>query len=95
MRRGNSGMFLANKRSKQHVTVKSTGAHDAALRKTSEGRSIMNGLDQIIITIWFLPVVLFIVMPLCIGAVWLPISLMIKLVRRETYGLRYAESAPE
>lgn len=51
----------------------------------------MNGLDQIIIVMWFFPVVLFIIMPLFIGAVWLPVSLMIKLVRREAYELRQAE----
>lgn len=53
----------------------------------------MNVLDQIIVIIWFLPVALFIVIPLCIGAVWLPISLMMRLVRREAYGLRHAEPA--
>lgn len=53
----------------------------------------MYGLDQIVVIMWFLPVVLFIVMPLCVGAIWLPISLMIRLVRRESYELRYAETA--
>jgi len=51
----------------------------------------MNGLDQIIVVMWFFPVVLFIIIPLCIGAVWLPVSLMIKLVRRESYELRHAQ----
>lgn len=53
----------------------------------------MSGLDQIIVVMWFFPVVLFIIMPLCIGAVWLPISLMIKFFRRESYQLRHAELA--
>ena len=43
----------------------------------------MNGLDQIIVYLWFLPVVLFIVIPLCVGVVWWPVSLFIKLIRRE------------
>ena len=43
----------------------------------------MNGLDQVVVYMWFLPVVLFIVMPLCVGAVWWPISLFVKTVRRE------------
>ena len=43
----------------------------------------MNGLDQVVVYMWFLPVVIFIVMPLCVGAVWWPISLFFKLVRRE------------
>lgn len=51
----------------------------------------MNGLDQIIVIMWFLPVVLFIVMPLCVGTIWLPISLMIKLVRREAVQSRQTE----
>ena len=53
----------------------------------------MNGLDQIIIIMWFLPVVLFIVMPLGIGAVWLPISLIRGLVRREAGHYRQPELA--
>lgn len=55
----------------------------------------MNGLDQIVIAMWFLPVVIFIVMPLCIGAVWLPISLLIRLVRREAFHYRQTEMAPK
>lgn len=47
------------------------------------GGSEMNGLAQVVVYMWFLPMVLFIVMPLCIGAVWWPISLFFKLVRRE------------
>lgn len=44
----------------------------------------MNGLDQIIVALWFLPVALFIVIPLCLGALWLPLSLLYKLVARES-----------
>lgn len=43
----------------------------------------MNGLDQIVVALWFLPVVLFVVVPLCMGIIWLPISLFYKLVQRE------------
>lgn len=31
----------------------------------------MNELDQIIVCLWFLPVVLFIIIPLCVGCVGL------------------------
>jgi len=51
----------------------------------------MNGLDQVVVYMWFLPVVLFIVMPLCVGAVWWPISLFVKIVRREEAQERVAE----
>lgn len=34
----------------------------------------MNGLDQIIVALWFLPVVLFIVIPLAVTCLWLVIS---------------------
>ncbi len=51
----------------------------------------MNGLDQVVVYMWFLPVVLFIVMPLCVGAVWWPISLFFKIVRREETQERLAE----
>ena len=51
----------------------------------------MNGMDQIIVYLWFLPVVLFIVIPLCVGAVWWPVSLFIKLIRREAAHDRSAE----
>ena len=51
----------------------------------------MNGLDQVVVYMWFLPVVLFIVMPLCVGAVWWPISLFVKTVRREEAQERVAE----
>lgn len=55
----------------------------------------MNGLDQIVIAMWFLPVALFIVMPLCIGAVWLTISLIMRLVHREAFHYRQTEPAPK
>jgi uncharacterized membrane protein YqiK len=51
----------------------------------------MSGLDQVVVYMWFLPVVLFIVMPLCVGAVWWPISLFVKIVRREEAQERVAE----
>ena len=51
----------------------------------------MNGLDQVVVYMWFLPVVLFIGMPLCVGAVWWPISLFVKTVRREEAQERVAE----
>lgn len=51
----------------------------------------MNRLDQVVVYMWFLPVVLYIVMPLCVGAVWWPISLFVKIVRREEAQERVAE----
>ena len=51
----------------------------------------MNGLDQVVVYMWFFPVVLFIVMPLCVGAVWWPISLFVKIVRRKEAQERVAE----
>lgn len=51
----------------------------------------MSGLDQVVVYMWFLPVVLYIVMPLCVGAVWWPISLFVKIVRREEAQERVAE----
>ncbi len=55
----------------------------------------MNGLDQVVIYLWFLPVVLFIVIPLCIGAVWWPVSLIVKLIRREAAQERSLELVSE
>ena len=43
----------------------------------------MNGLDQVVVYMWFLPVILFIVMPLCVGAAWWPILLFFKIIQRE------------
>ena len=31
----------------------------------------MNGLDQVIISLWFLPVVLFVILPLFVGCFWI------------------------
>jgi len=42
----------------------------------------MNGLDQLIVTLWFLPVILFIVLPLCLSCMWGIISLLISPFRR-------------
>lgn len=53
----------------------------------------MNGLDQIIVALWFLPVVLFIVIPLCLGALWLPVSLLNKLAARESEPIRRMQAA--
>ncbi|MEE4165789.1 MAG: hypothetical protein V2I35_07315 [Desulfocapsaceae bacterium] len=30
----------------------------------------MNGLDQVVVVMWFIPVVLFIVIPLCLTVFW-------------------------
>lgn len=43
----------------------------------------MNGIDQVLIALWFLPVVLFIIAPLFLGFVWAPISLFIGFLKRE------------
>ena len=51
----------------------------------------MNGLGQVVVYMWFLPVVFFVVMPLCVGAVWWPFSLFVKIVRREEAQERVAE----
>ena len=58
-----------------------------------KGGSEMNGLDQIIVFLWFLPVVVFIIIPLCVGIVWWPVSLFFKLIRREAEHERRAELA--
>ena len=42
----------------------------------------MFGVDQLIVALWFLPVVLFIVLPLGIGCVWGFISVLISLFRQ-------------
>lgn len=54
----------------------------------------MNGLDQVVVSLWFLPVVLFIIMPLSVGVVWLPISLFIRLIHREAAQDRQVEVLP-
>lgn len=36
----------------------------------------MNALDQVVIALWFLPVVLFIIIPLCITCLWGVLSLL-------------------
>jgi len=60
---------------------------------SAKGGIDMNGLDQIVVALWFLPVVLFIIMPLCIGIVWLPISLFIKLFQRDTVTMSQMQTA--
>ena len=44
--------------------------------KLIEGGVKMNGIDQLIVALWFLPVVLFIVLPLAVGCVWGFISVL-------------------
>ena len=41
----------------------------------------MIGIDEIIVALWFLPVVLFIVIPLTMTCVWLVISPIVALFR--------------
>ena len=36
----------------------------------------MNGLDQVVVALWFLPVVLFILVPLCLTVLWGIVSLL-------------------
>ena len=43
----------------------------------------MNELDQIIVCLWFLPVVLFIIIPLCVGFVGLVFYLFNTLLDKE------------
>lgn len=54
----------------------------------------MNGLDQVVVYMWFLPVVIFIVIPLCVGVVWWPISLFVKMIQREAAQERAPEIVP-
>ena len=44
----------------------------------------MIGIDELIVALWFLPVVLFIVMPLALTCLWLAISPVIVLFRAAT-----------
>ena len=44
----------------------------------------MNGLDQFIVALWFLPVILFIVLPLGIGCVWGIVSALFSPFRQTT-----------
>ena len=43
----------------------------------------MSELDQVIVCLWFLPVVLFIVIPLCVGFVWLVFHLFKTIFHKE------------
>ena len=77
-----------------------TGTIAATRRRTQQlkliwGECEMNGLDQVVVFMWFLPAVLFIVMPLCVGVVWLPISLFLKLLQREAVHDRAVETVGE
>jgi hypothetical protein len=60
---------------------------------TVQGGTEMIGVDQFIVYLWLLPVVLFIVIPLCVSAVWWPVSLLIKLIQREAEEERSREFA--
>ena len=53
----------------------------------------MNGLDQIVVALWFLPVIVFIIVPLCMGCIWLPFSLLFRINQRETITLRQTQQA--
>ncbi len=53
----------------------------------------MNGLDQIVVGLWFFPVIFFIIIPLCIGTIWLPFSLLAKFIQREATLESYSETA--
>lgn len=52
----------------------------------------MNGLDQVIIALWCLPVVLFIIVPLIIGFVWMPISFFVEFIQRRAEHERQFQS---
>ena len=64
----------------QPSILQSTGEHrlwqPERWLKILEGGTKMNGLDQLIVALWFLPVALFIVIPLCVSCVWGIISLL-------------------
>ena len=87
-------MILANKRSNREVEKSSLTYRQRVSRfSIVKGGGEMSELDQIIVFLWFLPVVLFIVIPLCVGAVWWPVSFFVKLVRREAELERSSERA--
>jgi hypothetical protein len=44
----------------------------------------MNGLDQVVVVLWFLPVILFIIIPLCLTCLWGVISFFGVLLRPAT-----------
>ena len=52
--------------------------------KTNKGGTEMIGAEQFIVALWFLPVVLFIVLPLGIGCVWGLISVLTSPFRQTT-----------
>jgi hypothetical protein len=45
--------------------------------------SSMYGIDQIIVSLWFLPVTLFIIVPLTFACLWGSLSLLAGLVRQK------------
>ena len=78
-----AGMILANHKINRVVTKGPLSYLQRVQPFNIRGGREMNGLDQIIVYLWFFPVVLFIIIPLCVSVVWLPVSLFIKLVQRE------------
>ena len=87
-------MILANNRLNRKVKESSLNFRQRVWRFSFvKGGGEMNGLDQIIVFMWFLPVVLFLVIPLCVGAVWWPVSLFVKLIRGEVEHERSANLA--
>ena len=53
-----------------------------AVVKRIEGGSKMSGVDQLIVALWFLPVIIFIVLPLGVGFVWGVVSTLTSPFRR-------------
>ena len=63
-------MILANNRfNGEEIEIPLTFRQRVQRINTVKGGCEMSGLDQIIVYLWFLPAVLFIVIPLCVGAV--------------------------
>ncbi len=56
----------------------------AAVVKRIEGGTKMFGADQLVVALWFLPVIIFIVLPLAIGCVWGFLSVLISPFRQTT-----------
>lgn len=77
------GMILAGWNPDWGMTVIMAAGRQPNHKTSMTGGSEMNGLEQVVVYMWFLPVILFIILSLCLGVVWLPISLLVKLIRRE------------
>jgi hypothetical protein len=87
------GMILANNWFIREVRESSLSLRQRVSISTVQGGTEMIGVDQFIVYQWLLPVVLFIVIPLCVSAVWWPVSLLIKLIQREAEEERSREFA--